>query len=53
MIKKRLVTNDKDIKIRKSLRRKTKPAINDPASIPMNIYYKIITYDGNLFKKML
>jgi hypothetical protein len=30
-----------------------KPAIDDPSSVEMKIYYKFITYDGKLFKKFL
>jgi len=28
-----------------------KQVVEDPALVPMNIYYTIITYDGKLFKQ--
>ncbi|CDW85380.1 UNKNOWN [Stylonychia lemnae] len=51
--KKRLVSYDQDLKLRQNLRRKIKSVVQDPAQVPMNIFYTIISYDGKLFKKFL
>lgn len=47
------MTHDSEIKLRKNLKRKTRPAISDGALIPMNIYFGCISYDGELLKKFL
>ena len=51
-IKKRLVAGN-GVKLRKNLKRKVKPAVEDPALIPMPVYFLIISYDSGLFRKFL
>eukprot|EP00347_Sterkiella_histriomuscorum_P020090 403339144 len=51
--KKRLVTYDEEIKLRPTLKRKIKPLIAEPSDVPMNIYFKIVSYDGRMFKKFV
>mmetsp|Transcript_28969 Transcript_28969/g.27914 ORF Transcript_28969/g.27914 Transcript_28969/m.27914 type:complete len:99 (+) Transcript_28969:542-838(+) len=48
-----LKNNDGKIKLRPTLKKKIRMAIEDPASIPMNIYYSIVTYDTRLFKLLM
>jgi hypothetical protein len=42
-----------DVKVRKNLKKKVIPFVQDPALIPMNIYFLIIQYETNLFKMFL
>ena len=41
------------MKLRKNLKRKIKPAIEDPASVPMSIFFEFVKFEGNLFKKFV
>jgi len=45
-IKKRLISYEKEIKLRRNLKRKMKPAISDGSMVPMNVYSMIVSYDG-------
>ncbi len=51
--KKRLVTHDQELRLRGNLRRKIKQVVEDPASVPMEIFYRITSYDPKIFKKFL
>lgn len=42
--------HEQELRLRKKLKRKVRPAVEDPASVPMSIYFKIVQYDGMLFK---
>jgi hypothetical protein len=39
--------------LRKNLKRKIKPVIEDPAEIPMNIFFMLVKFKGELFKKFM
>ena len=45
------MSNDQELKLRRNLKRKVKPAIEDPAQVPMSVYYLIVKYSNGLFKK--
>ena len=48
------MSNDSSLKLRKNLKRKFKPAIEDPASVPMSIFFEFVKYEGgSLFKKFM
>lgn len=51
--KQRLVTNEQEVRLRGNLKRKIKKVVEDPASVPMEILYRIISYDPKIFKKFL
>jgi hypothetical protein len=41
------------VRLRKGLKLKIKPAIEDPASVPMSIYFNLIAYDTQMFKSFV
>ncbi len=45
--------HEQELKLKPTLKKKIRPAIEDPAMVPMNIYYLIVTYDSKLFKKFM
>ena len=42
LIQKRLVKYDQELRLRKELKRKIKPAVQEPAEVPMAVYYNIV-----------
>jgi hypothetical protein len=47
------VKHEEEIKLRKNLKRKQKPAVEDPASVPMEVYFSIVSYDGKMFQQFV
>ena len=41
------------MKLRRELKRKFKPAIEDPSQVPMSIFFELVKLEGPLFKKFM
>lgn len=51
--KRRLITCEDHLKLRPNLKRKIKQVIADPSEVSMEIFHKIVSFDGRLFKKFV
>lgn len=51
--KRRLITYEDNLKLRPNLKRKIKQVVSEPSEVAMSIYYKIVSFDGRLFKKFV